>query len=162
MAPILSFTAEEVWGYLGRPVVASAQLAELPTPDPQRWSEIRSSWEPILGARETVSQAIEAARQGKTIVNPLEARVDLVAEDAAYESLVAMLAELPVIFKVSQVTLQRGLAIGEGVVATVSVASGTKCARCWLVKNDVGVEGEFPDLCGRCAAVVRTISADVK
>jgi isoleucyl-tRNA synthetase len=158
LAPILSHTAEEVWGLLKRPGgVQSPQLAPFPEPGGPRFAGVLERWEPVMAARERVNLAVEAARQERTIGNPLEARVEVTADAETFGALEPMAELLPVVFKVSQVGLRNGAA--SGVEAAVTAAPGTKCARCWLVKEDVGADASHPDLCARCATVVNTLAA---
>ncbi len=153
LAPILVHTSDEVWGYLKLPNKAeSVHLASLPEaaePDPA----LITRWEPVLAARDVVKKALEEARQAGQIGNPLESHVTLTADAAGYEALSAFADRLPSLFLVSQVTLQQGEA--EGIAATCLPAVGSKCARCWLVKQDVGNDTDNPLLCARCAAAVQ-------
>jgi isoleucyl-tRNA synthetase len=156
LAPILSHTSEEVWGVLNRPGgVPSPQLAPFPRAAGSRFAGVLERWEPVMAARERVSAAVEAARQEKTIGNPLEARVDVAADADTFNSLHPLSDLLPVVFKVSQVSLRNG---ASSVDVAVTPAPGTKCARCWLVKEDVGSDASRPDLCARCASVVNTLA----
>jgi isoleucyl-tRNA synthetase len=156
LAPILSHTAEEVWGLLNRPGGApSPQLAEFPQPAGPRFAGVLERWEPVMAARERVNMAVEAARQEKTIGNPLEARVEVTADPRTYAALDPLASVLPVVFKVSQVALRNGASAA--VEAIVSPASGAKCARCWLMKEDVGADESQPELCARCASVVNSL-----
>ncbi len=152
LAPVLVHTSEEVFDFLyaggkaGKP--DSIHLADFPVyrePD----TALLARWEPVLRVRETVNKALEEARQAGTIGKPLEARVTL-KTDAAHEAALRPLESLlPGLFLVSQVGLEPGGE--EGVTAGVSAAEGVKCARCWLLKTDVGADPAYPDVCGRCA-----------
>jgi isoleucyl-tRNA synthetase len=157
LAPVLSHTADEVWGYLNvAGEASSAQLADFPKPEPNRYVDVVTKWEPVLAVREQVSLAVEAARQEKRIGNPLEARVELALAAETYEALTAMAEQLPAVFKVSQVVLEQASG-PEAAGITVVPAPGQKCARCWLVKEDVGSNPTYADLCGRCASVVSSL-----
>ena len=155
LAPILSHTAEEVWGYLripNKPI--SVQLASFPEPNADLYAQAMARIEPVIGLREQVNVAVEAARQSGTVVNPLEAQVQIWANGALLDALRLYERQLPAIFKVSQVVLNEGDGAPQ---ISAGCAQGIKCARCWLVKDDVGSDGEYPDLCGRCARVVRSL-----
>ncbi len=157
LAPVLSHTAEEVWGHLKLPAKpASPQLAKFPEVNPEAYTGSLRRWEPVLKTREEVNLALEAARQAGSISNPLEARVELALDGATLEGLRPLEPLLPAVFKVSQVAFS---ATDNGAAAGIDVvpAQGQKCARCWLVKEDVGADAAFPDICGRCAAVVHSI-----
>jgi isoleucyl-tRNA synthetase len=147
MAPLLAFTAEEVWSYTPKPVGApdSVHLAFLPEPE-----EVSSGldvstlarWQRLMEVREVVLKALEEARQAKIIGAPLEARVRLQGsglEDYA--------ADLPSLFIVSQVVLEPG---GE-LRAIVERADGTKCERCWKYSTFVGQDPDFPTVCDGCS-----------
>lgn len=158
LAPILSHTAEEVWGYLQMPdKPVSVQLADFPTADPSRHAEVLARWEPVLAIRQSVNQAVEAAKQEKRINNPLEAQVELATDARTATALEPFTPYLPVIFKVSQVALSNGRTAEEGTAIRVETARGEKCARCWLIKTDVGTDAAYSDLCGRCAEVIKRL-----
>jgi isoleucyl-tRNA synthetase len=123
-------------------------------------------WEPALAVREAVKKAVEEARvpkdalaqmdeaqRARALVNPLEARVELTADEATYRALHPYADQLPTVFVVSQATLSNGNAEA-GVSVRVSRAEGEKCGRCWLIKTDVGSLAAHPTLCGRCAAAI--------
>ncbi len=142
LAPILPHTTEEVWGYLKiEDMPESVHLAALPSAHSSD-EALTARWTPLLEARETVKKAIEEARQSGKIGNPLEARISL---PASYSALASFGDKLPSLFLVSQV------AIGETDAIEVAPAVGVKCARCWLIKTDVGTAPEYPELCARCA-----------
>ena len=152
LAPILVHTADEVWGYLriaDKP--ESVHLAELPA-GTQPDLAIITRWEPVLVARDIVKKALEEARQAGQIGNPLESRVDLFADAETLEQLSPFAAQLPSLLLVSQA----GLNLGDepGLKAVCRPADGVKCARCWLVKTDIGSDAGQPDLCTRCASAV--------
>ncbi len=153
LAPILAHTAEEVWDYLKIPDKAeSVHLADFPTAGDVN-TELLARWEPLLAARETVKKALEEGRQAGKIGNPLEARVTLTADAPTFTALSPYANLLPTVFLVSQVELKQ--AAGENVAGVeVGPSEGVKCARCWLIKTDVGANGAYPDLCERCARAV--------
>jgi isoleucyl-tRNA synthetase len=153
LAPILVHTAEEVWDHLKLPNKAeSVHLADLPTPGPTD-TALLARWEQILAVREAVNKAREEARQSGVVGNPLESRVEIAADEETYRALAPYAETLPSVFLVSQV------AVGNtrqepGVEVRVNPAEGVKCARCWLIKTDVGMDSAYPDICGRCAAAL--------
>ena len=115
--------------------------------------EDMAKWARIAALRTAVNGALETARADKTIGKSLEAEVDLTvtAEDAFLAHMdAAVVADL---FIVAQVRVDVG---AEWSVA-VRPAAGAKCARCWKVLPAVGSDSEHPDLCPRCAAVVRKL-----
>jgi len=156
LAPVLVHTSEEVFDFLytegkaNKPL--SVHLTDFPTfhePD----TALLLKWEPVLTVRETVNKALEEARQAETIKKPLEAKVTLSADMELYAKLEPLLSQLPGLFLVSQVALNHSVG-GGGLTIEVSVAEGVKCARCWLIKTDVGVDASYPDICGRCATAI--------
>ncbi|NLH98525.1 MAG: isoleucine--tRNA ligase [Chthonomonadales bacterium] len=157
-SPILSHTADEVWSILKETAAPSAQLADWPTVSLQGSDEVIERWEPVLAMREHVNQAIENARQSKQIGNPLEAHVRIGTSVATAMALAPFASDLATVFKVSSVEVVGGEEKAEPSVE-VSLAVGRKCARCWLVRQDVGAHPAHPDICGRCAAVVVSMSA---
>ncbi len=160
LAPILSHTADEVWSSLKIPQKPlSAQLADFPEPKMAASPEILEKWKGILSTREFVSTIVETAREEKRIGNPLEARVELTTDPETFAELSAAGVDLAVVLKVSQVYLSTTRSAERYIGVGVTPANGAKCARCWLVKEDVGVEEKYPDLCGRCAGVADRIGA---
>ena len=152
LAPILSHTAEEVWALLKlRNEKPSVQLADFPIAHEAHFADLLARRQPLMVIREQVNQAIEAARQAQTIGNPIEAGVEIRADAQVISSLKEFEESLSTLFKVSQVSLTE---IEQGQEIRILPAEGVKCARCWLVKQDVGISGDHPDLCARCAAVV--------
>jgi isoleucyl-tRNA synthetase len=157
LSPILSHTADEVWGLLraeGDP--DSAQLSDWPVAGMQDGAAELDKWEPVLAVREQVNLALETARQAKQIGNPLESAVTVEADDGTVAALAAVGADLAAAFKVSRVDLS-GSADCAAPRVTVRPAPGAKCARCWLIREDVGQDEAHIALCGRCASVVRGI-----
>jgi isoleucyl-tRNA synthetase len=154
LSPVLSHTAEEVWQRLEIPDKApSVQLADWPgsvCPDGQT---VLNRWAPVLVMRDAVNAALEEARQSKRIGNPLEAAVRIETDVASSMALAPFATDLPAVFKVSQVEIVGREGV-EGSAIHAQPAEGTKCARCWLVRKDVGSDACYPGLCGRCASVV--------
>ena len=151
LAPILPHTAEEVWDYLkGADKAESVHLAPFPTVDSVD-TERLIRWEPVLAIREQVKKALEEARQRGEIGNPLEARVHLKLDAVRYAALLPFADLLPTVFLVSQARLTSQ---AEAAPVEVDTAEGVKCARCWLLKTDVGAVEAYPDLCARCARAI--------
>jgi isoleucyl-tRNA synthetase len=154
-APIMSFTAEEVWGQMGRP--GSVHVALFPEPGEltagigdgmrQRIGE----WDRLMEVRDSVLKSLEAARNDKLIGAPLEARVRLRASGDVYALLRKYARELPALFIVSQVELESGEAALE---VAVERAAGSKCERCWKYSTDIGDDPRYPTICRPCAGAV--------
>jgi isoleucyl-tRNA synthetase len=168
MAPVLSFTAEEIWSCMpaapGR--AASVLLGDFPQPDPAFVDgELAADWERLLEVRAAVTKTIEGLRQRGEVGHSLEARVLLAAEEPLATLLASRRERLAEIFIVSQVELRGpGEVSGESPVEGLRVAAeraeGEKCARCWNWKTDVGSDPRVPTVCGRCARVLA--SADTR
>jgi isoleucyl-tRNA synthetase len=164
LEPILTFTTEEVWLNLRLPAGApeSVHLALFPEPGEliegltaaQR--KHAKNWDRLMEVRDTVLKSLEAARQEKFIGAPLEARVHLKAGADLYPLLESYAAELPALFIVSQVDLERH----DDKVLSVHIAraAGAKCERCWKYSTDVGSTPELPTVCGACARAVAEIA----
>ncbi len=163
MAPVLSFTAEEIWRMLPDSVrvdskAESVHIAMFPEVDP-RWAdpELAARWEQVLEVRTAVQAALEVKRREKVIGAPLEARVVIEANAARYAFLTRYQQDLSSFFIVSDVVLTRAehLAESPGFAVTVDKATGTKCERCWNYRSAVGTSTEHPTLCDRCIEAVR-------
>ena len=163
MAPILCFTSEEIWGELGKlkSRCGSIHLAEfLSVADIREDADLEGRWDRLLSLRQEVQKALELAREAKLIGNSLEGKVILGAGPPLAGLLQTYHSQLPMIFIVSQVDL-RIAETGERSEGNASPrieiqrAEGGKCERCWNYSTDVGKEGEFPRLCGRCIGPVR-------
>ncbi len=162
LAPILTFTSEEVWDHLHKSQGApeSVHLALFPEPEelsaglPDAARRRSGDWERLMTVRDAVLKSLETARQAKQIGAPLEARVRLSANGDLYPLLEQYSGELPALFIVSQVELGRG--DGE-LNVEVERAAGVKCERCWKYRQDIGVDTAFPTICGPCAEAVEEI-----
>lgn len=160
LAPILSFTCEEVWKQMksGTGGVESVHIAYFPTPDDltdglsaaQR--EQAASWDKLVPVRDQVLKALDMAREDKVIGSSLEAAVTLSAGPEIHSLLGKYGADLPGWFIVSQVELTSQPA--DGLKITVERAQGDKCERCWKFTTDIGSNAAFPTVCASCAAVL--------
>ena len=156
LAPILPVTADEMWRHLPGPREASVHLAEFP----QRASvaalvdaDLVARWQRLIAIRDDVNRALESARQGKTIGNSLGARVVLTAGGATAELLTRYRDDLPMLFIVSQVSLQTG-GSEDTLAIDVGRAEGHKCARCWRIVDEVSSSHDTDGLCERCVDAV--------
>jgi isoleucyl-tRNA synthetase len=157
LAPMLSFTCEEVWGHMKRPVGApdSVHLALFPSAGelapPQ--TERLKNWDQLMAVRDQVMKSLEVARQSKFIGAPLEAHVKLEAGPDLLPLLQQYEPQLPGLFIVSEVELLAAAAADLGI--TVDRATGTKCERCWKYTHDVGKDADLPTVCAPCAEAVK-------
>ncbi len=163
VAPVLSFTSDEVWGYMPGTREASVHLAGFPPLNPE-WKDdlLVERWDRIMKVRAEVSKALEQARVAKVIGHSLDAAVAITAEPELLGFLGEYSAELSAIFIVSRVTLADTLAgdsyAAEGIAGLqiqVTAAPGGKCERCWCYSEELGTDGEHPAICPKCTAAVR-------
>ncbi len=182
LAPIMSFTSEEVWDYLpkGAGRGESVHLALFPSaaeivgdatkPSQSmnaKTSEDKTSkdktgedWTTLRSVRDEVLKALEEARNNKLIGTGLEAQVSVTAPDPVYSVLARHAGQLRYLFIVSAVTLIQGSGNGTGQVhVEVKKADGAKCERCWNYSVHVGEDKTYPTVCERCSAVLRDLEA---
>ena len=158
LAPILSFTAEEIWKFM--PAVAGRESSVLLA----TWMELPTvieptiNWSEMLELRSAVSRELEKIRVTGAIGAPLDAVATLYADDAAFHTLRQLGDELRFVFITSAATLRSSDEKSLDAVADstgkiwISVAAVTdkKCIRCWHKRPDVGSHPEHPEICGRC------------
>jgi isoleucyl-tRNA synthetase len=156
VAPILAFTAEEVWTHMGQAGSVHLELfpeaAQLSEGLLESHRKRASNWDRLMLVRENVLKSLEEARQAKFIGAPLEARVRLTAGGDLYALLKEYGAELPGLFIVSQVEVEQVVGVPTVVVER---ADGAKCERCWKYTTDTGSDPHFPTACAACAAAVK-------
>ena len=171
LAPIMSFTCEEVWLYLPKldSRAASVHLEQFPTAKdilgdariPERDTKQQADWETLLAIREQVNKALDTARNEKLIGKSVDAQVHVTAADPPYSVLKRYEDQLRYLFIVSAVTLAQGSGNGtSGVKIEVSKAPGKKCERCWNYSTRVGENPAYPTVCERCSAVLKEIEAE--
>jgi isoleucyl-tRNA synthetase len=168
-APLMSFTADEVWQFLPktseRPV--SVHLALFPSakeiyggePTADRVKQIEADWTSLMQVRDEGLKALEAARQAKTIGSALDSTLLIKAADPLYSLLKGREIELRALLIVSGVEVAKAES-GNGASAVhveVRRAPGEKCERCWNYSTHVGENKEFPTVCERCTAALSEI-----
>ena len=165
IAPVLSFTAEEIWGYMppveGRE--ASVHMALFPAGSEfvkGDVSHLLKHWADLLSPRESVLKVLETARTDKKIGKALEAKIILRLQSSRKaEAFQKHNHDLPELFGVSYVEM-RELSLDTGiplVEVEFAKAQGDKCERCWRYTDDVGDEGMYPSVCARCADALERI-----
>ena len=163
LAPIMSFTCEEVWSYLPKATQReeSVHLASFPSPHEivsEADSKSDEEWATLRAVRDEVLKVLEEARNNKLIGTGLEAQVSLTAPDPVYSVLARHVGELRYLFIVSAVTLVQGRGNGTGQVRVeVKKADGAKCERCWNYSIHVGEDKIYPTVCERCSAVLKEL-----
>ena len=147
LAPIMVFTADEAWHYLGDSGSVHLQIFPEPTAEFKNRGG-RTQVAQLLDLRGVIGQAVEAARQEKLIGNALEAAVTLTCDEATVTGVPK--EELEEFFILSDLKLQPG----KEPSATISKTTHPKCARCWRHRPTVGKSAAHPELCDRCESVV--------
>ncbi|GAB6046958.1 isoleucine--tRNA ligase [Methyloparacoccus murrellii] len=157
LAPILSFTAEEIWRHLPGTRGESVFLAtwyEGLFPLTEQDACNHEFWELILNIREAVGKELEILRARDGIGSSLDAEVELHCADALYQRLAPVAGELRFLLINSETTVHRSAAAApddlEGLRIVVRPSTAAKCVRCWHHRADVGSHAEHPELCGRC------------
>jgi len=160
LAPLLVFTADEIWENLPGPKETgpSVHLSEFPKPAEVDQSELLANWERLFEIRDQVLRALEDARVAKKIGSSLEAKVVLSAAGETFQLLQGHLGELRYVFIVSQVELSEA-SDGADVSIVVSTADGEKCERCWNYSTRVGESTKFPTVCERCSEALVEIES---
>jgi len=150
MAPILSFTAEEIWQVIGRDAEDSVMLHTWHVlPAQAGEDELVNRWQHIREVRGEVSKELENLRTEGKIGSSLQAEVEIRASGARYEALASLDDDLRFVLICSKVVLVKAAdSVAEAIIATSS--SHAKCGRCWHWRSDVGQNAEHPELCGRC------------
>jgi isoleucyl-tRNA synthetase len=158
LAPILSFTAEEIWqampGYQGESIFLEQWY--------QAWPKVKSidmdQWRQLQLIRDEVNKALESQRQAGTIGSALAAEVTLYADDSANQTLSSVGDELRFILITSAARLRpmsersEASVLNEslGVAIEVHASHHAKCSRCWHRCENIGSDSEHPELCPRC------------
>lgn len=157
VAPILCFTAQEIWSYI--PKLEGMQeyvcWERMPEAKSDEDTAFDAKWAKIIAVRDDVKKVLEQARADKTIGSSLEAAVTLYCSDEMYDFLNAIpmdeLADLMIVSHVDLVKGEGGVkGLTEGLGMSVAHAAGNKCLRCWKFDTAVGEDG----LCPRCAKVL--------
>lgn len=152
-APILSFTAEEVWQQLSESAEDSIFLQtwhSFPA-QPHDAQALVQRWQQLRELRARVLKQLEDARiQGK-IGSSLAAVVEIHVAEENYALLKSLGDDLRFVLITSEVHLQRGATVAEEAVI-VTASTHQKCERCWHYRQDVGSVSDHPTLCSRCAS----------
>ncbi|MBK7898933.1 MAG: isoleucine--tRNA ligase [Azonexus sp.] len=149
MAPILTFTAEEIWAIVSGKADDSIMLHlwhDLPKPAGE--GDLLAKWSQVRAVRGEVTKALEEQREAGRIGSSLQAEVEIRCGGEKHNLLAALGDDLKFVLITSKVTVVQ--ADAEAVV--VSPAPHQKCERCWHVRQDVGANAEHPTLCGRCVS----------
>ncbi len=169
IAPVLTFTAEEVWQHISKEenMPESIQLVDWPLAHPEYLdAELESKWSTILEMRGEITKVLETSRRNKVIGHSLDASVTIYADGGAFAQLSAIEKELATILIVSKITVlehvdqapEHAVKIPNmDMSIVVSQAEGEKCERCWIYSDTVGDNATHTTLCQRCASVVEKL-----
>ena len=151
LAPILSFTAEEVYDNMPYEDAESVHLTDFPVKNVIEDAALEAKWDKLLEVRDDVNKALEESRNEKVIGKSLEAAVEVYSNDAEVVELLNSVANLNQFFIVSKVAVKENDGVAYD-LATVKVtkAEGHRCERCWNIVDEVNEEG----LCPRCASIL--------
>jgi len=170
MAPIVSFTSEEIWQHLKSEIrnpkseiKESVFLSDFPEVEPEFIDkELEMKWQNLLTIRDEVNKALEIKRQERFIGNSLEAKVNLYADDTVCKMLEGYKSFLSTLFIVSSAMVSKDIPHAESYKSTrieglsilIEKAGGSKCSRCWNWSKRVGQFEDTPELCERCHEVL--------
>jgi isoleucyl-tRNA synthetase len=172
LAPVLTFTAEEVWQYLPKTETRaeSVHLAYFPKAaditgkitSPENAKTLHAEFDSLMSVRAEVLKALETARNEKLIGSALEAKVTIFAPDSMFELLERYGQDLRFLLIVSGVEIKHAPG-GNGhtpLRVEVSRAPGQKCERCWNYSEQVGASERYPTVCERCLGVLEEIEQE--
>jgi isoleucyl-tRNA synthetase len=154
IAPILSFTGEEVWETLnGKNDVSVFEQCWYTMPEQENDAKLLEEWNALRQLREVVSKRLEDKREAGEIGSSLAAELDVYVSsaDPLYPVLHKLGDDLKFVFITSRATLHIGVT-GEPVNIVVTASAHQKCERCWHYREAVGRNAEHPTLCGRCVS----------
>ncbi|OGX08557.1 MAG: isoleucine--tRNA ligase [Omnitrophica WOR_2 bacterium GWA2_47_8] len=168
LAPVLSFTTEEVFNYMPKNVHSSLESSV----HLLVWEKASAHWDNehiaekfklLIDLRPFVLKALEEKRRNGSIGSSLEAKVIFkTASQRDHDYLNSLAGLLPSIFIVSQVEIKKVASVEEGLgevfaktAVAVEKADGEKCIRCWAYRTDIGVDKEHAQLCGRCLKAIK-------
>jgi len=161
LAPILSFTADEIWEHIPGDRAASVHLTDMVGAGPGFAREGRlgdAFWERMMAVKSALNRELEAKRADKTLGSSLGAEVDLYASEALLAQLRELGEELRFVLIVSRADAHPLAEAGADSVATsldglrlcVAASPHGKCERCWHHRPEVGESPQHPGLCQRC------------
>jgi isoleucyl-tRNA synthetase len=161
LAPILTFTAEEVWSAMpswsGKE--ESVHLTQFPLVNEKYLkADLGERWKAMIDAKSEIAKAVEQARKEKVIGHSLDARITIAAPEEMRALFAAHLEDMRSLLIVSQLQLAEEKDIAspfkseeiKGLVVGVEKARGGKCERCWIYEESVGSDAKHPTVCARC------------
>ena len=163
LAPILVFTADEIWENLpgsDHEQLPSVHLAHFPQVTSRQNKDLLEEWQRLFEIRDRVLVALEQARIAKQIGSSLEAQVDISVTGNTYELLERHRDYLRYVFIVSQVEVRKGDEAAGELVVRINPAEGEKCERCWNYSTRVGESPRYPTVCERCVSALQELERD--
>jgi isoleucyl-tRNA synthetase len=170
MAPILSFTADEIWQYMGGQGRGPSVHTDvfLPVREEYRDPELAARWETTLAVRKEITKALEMARRDKRIGHPLDAAVTLGLSSERLKAIgdqTELLRTLAIVSSLEIVgidSVRDGISSEtlEGVRIKVEPSTAAKCERCWVRDRTVGQDQDRPTLCTRCLEALAEMEAE--
>ncbi len=157
-APVLSFTAGEVWKYMPGEKTESVHLTNFPEPEFIN-DKLEEKWNKLLLIRDEILKALERARKDKFIGSSLEAGIEIYTEGEIKSFIEENLELLKTLAIVSHIEVAKVSSKGNNVFESVDIpglwieiqkAPGEKCERCWTYRTTVGSDPDYPTLCDRC------------
>ena len=161
LAPVFTFTAEEIWNTMPtwKDKEASVHLTRLPQAQ-ERYSNpsLGDTWKTMIDARAEIAKALEQARKDKVIGHSLDARVSVAAPEKMKNIFENHLEDLRALLIISQLQIVQENQITnpykseeiKGLVVGVEKARGEKCERCWVYSESLGKDKNHPKACERC------------
>ena len=151
LAPILSFTAEEVYDNMPYEDAESVHLTDFPAKNLIDDAALEAKWDKLLEVRDDVNKALEESRNEKVIGKSLEAAVEIYSNDSEVVELLNSVDNLHQLFIVSSVEVKENDGVAYDLASVkVTKAEGHRCERCWNIVEEVNEEG----LCPRCASIL--------
>ena len=153
LTPMIPFTTEEIYKYMPheKENLKSPMMLEWPkVKEEYENEELEKDWKNILQLKEIVSKKLEEARAEKIIGHSLNANVILKLKTEKYNEFKGKEELLQTVFIVSGVEIIEDNNIADDIEATVEIAKGEKCERCWTYSTTVGEDEEHPTICAKC------------
>jgi len=162
LAPVLAFTAEEIWRHMPGPrnesVLLNTWYAAWPPARLADTGKDHAYWQRLIEVRQAVMRTLEAARSDGDIGAGLDAEVTVYCDAPYLDDMLALGDELRFLFITSgaeaRPASERPAALEaasvDGVYVEVAKSGNEKCVRCWHRSPDVGADSAHPELCGRC------------
>src|SRR5699024_3658536 len=159
LAPIIPHTAEEIWEYIPGVEEESVQLTDVPEAREVAGFENQlEKWAQIMHVRDDVLKALEEARNEKVIGKSLEAELTIIPKDEKTKEILTNIQNLHQLFIVSRLNISDANDRAKSyqyVDILVEKHPGEKCERCWISSETVGDDKDYPELCTRCATIVK-------